>query len=584
MRKTKIVCTLGPATNDEETIKELIKAGMNVARMNFSHGNHEEHLHRINLVKKVSKELGIPVGLMLDTKGPEIRTGDMAGDKIELKTGSEVVISKEEVLGTPEKFSISYKGLAEDMEIGQEILLDDGLIELEVVAVGDEDVIAEVKNGGELSSKKGVNLPGVKVNLPALIKKDISDIKFGVEHGVHFIAASFVRKASDVMEIRKVLEETGNEDTFIIAKIENQEGVDNIDSILHVADGIMVARGDLGVEIPAEKVPVIQKTLIRKCNQAAKPVITATQMLDSMIRNPRPTRAEASDVANAIFDGTDATMLSGESAAGKYPIESVETMALIALEVEASPTYKEKFDLTSHTRTDSITEAISLATCETAGELGIEAIITSTGSGLTARTVSKFRPMTPIVAVTPSRRVLHQLTLSWGVYPIQAARSSTTDEMMDNAISAALDHGLIEDGDLVTITAGTPVGIPGTTNLIKIDVVGKPVTEGHGIGKGIVVGKAKTVSSAEEADQKVEEGDILIAPMTDRNYISAMKKAAAVVTYSGGLTSHPAIVGLNLGIPVVVNAGDISDEFDDGEIITVDGVRGLVYRGQAHLK
>jgi len=584
MRKTKIVCTLGPATNDEKTIEKLVEAGMNVARMNFSHGNHEEHLHRINLVKKVSKELGIPVGLMLDTKGPEIRTGDMSGDKIELKTGSEVVISKEEVLGTPEKFSISYKGLAEDMEIGQEILLDDGLIELEVIKIDDEDVITRVKNGGELSSKKGVNLPGVKVNLPALIKKDISDIKFGVEQGVHFIAASFVRKASDVMEIRKVLEETGNEDTFIIAKIENQEGVDNIDSILHVADGIMVARGDLGVEIPAEKVPVIQKMLIRKCNLAAKPVITATQMLDSMIRNPRPTRAEASDVANAIFDGTDATMLSGESAAGKYPIESVETMSHIALEVEASATYQEKFNHSRHTKTDSITEAISLATCETAGELGIEAIITSTGSGLTARTVSKFRPMTPIVAVTPSRRVLHQLTLSWGIYPLQAARSSTTDEMMDNAISAALDHGLIKDGDLVTITAGTPVGIPGTTNLIKIDVVGKPVTEGHGIGKGVIVGKARIVSSAEEADQKVEEGDILIAPMTDRNYISAMKKAAAVVTYSGGLTSHPAIVGLNLGIPVVVNAGDISDEFDDGEIITVDGVRGLVYRGQAHLK
>ena len=584
MRKTKIVCTLGPATNDKEIIKEVVEAGMNVARMNFSHGDHDEHKQRIDMVKEAEKETGQTVGLMLDTKGPEIRTGEMKGDKIQLEADTELVITKEDVEGTTEMISVSYKDLAQDMEIGNKILIDDGLIELEVTEIDGDNVVTRVVNGGELGSRKGVNLPGVKVSLPALTEKDISDIRFGVKQGIHFIAASFVRKANDVIEIRKILEESGNEDIFIIAKIENQEGVENLDDILEVADGIMVARGDLGVEIPAEKVPIVQKMMIRKCNEASKPVITATQMLDSMIRNPRPTRAEASDVANAIFDGTDATMLSGESAAGKYPVESVETMAQIAKEVENSESYKEKFAGKYEFAAESVTGAISLATCQTSEELGAEAIITSTGSGLTARTVSKYRPQTPIIAVTPNKRVLHQLAMTWGVSPLLAARSSTTDEMMDNAITTALEHELIEEGDLVTITAGTPVGISGTTNLIKIDVVGKPVADGQGLGKGIVVGKAKLVKTAEEAIEKIEEGDIMIAPMTDKDFVPAMKKAAAVVTFSGGLTSHPAIVGLNIGIPVVVNTGDISDEFKDGETITVDGVRGLVYRGQAHLK
>ena len=584
MRKTKIVCTLGPATNDKETIKRVVEAGMNVARMNFSHGDHEEHKHRFDLVKEIEKETGKTVGLMFDTKGPEIRTGEMKGDKIQLEADAEIVITKEDIEGTPEKISVSYKDLAEDIEVGDKILIDDGLIELEVTSIDNGDVICRVVNGGELGSRKGVNLPGVKVSLPPLTEKDISDIRFGVEQGIHFIAASFVRKSNDVIEIRKILEESGNEDIFIIAKIENQEGVENLDSILEVADGIMVARGDLGVEIPAEKVPIVQKMMIKKCNEASKPVITATQMLDSMIRNPRPTRAEASDVANAIFDGTDATMLSGESAAGKYPVESVATMAQIANEVENSDSYKEKFAGKYEFAAESVTAAISLATCQTAEELGAEAIITSTGSGLTARTVSKFRPQTPIIAVTPNKRVLHQLSMTWGVSPLLAARSSTTDEMMDNAISSSLEHGLINEGDLVTITAGAPVGISGTTNLIKVDVVGKPIADGQGIGKRIAIGKAKLVRTADEANEKIEEGDIMIAHMTDRDYVPAMKKASAVVTFSGGLTSHPAIVGLNIGIPVVVNTGDISDDFKDGEILTVDGVRGLVYRGQANLK
>src|SRR6056297_593423 len=584
MRKTKIVCTLGPATDDEEILREVIDSGLDVARFNFSYGNHEEQKKRIDMVKKISKEINKPIGLMLDTKGPEVRTGDLKEGKVQLEKGEETIITTEEIKGDADRFSVQYKNLPSDLEEGSQILIDDGLIELIVKEIKGSEIKCEIKNGGELGSRKGVNLPGVKVQLPPLTEKDISDIKFGLKQDIHFIAASFTRKASDVIEIRKLLEEENAEDVKIIPKIENQEAVDNIDEILEVADELMVARGDLGVEIPAEKVPAAQKMMINKCNRAGKPVITATQMLDSMIRNPRPTRAEASDVANAIYDGTDATMLSGESAAGKYPVESVETMAQIAKEVENSESYKEKFAGKYEFAAESVTGAISLATCQTSEELGAEAIITSTGSGLTARTVSKYRPQTPIIAVTPNKRVLHQLAMTWGVSPLLAARSSTTDEMMENAVSTAVDHKLIEEGDLVTITAGTPVGISGTTNLIKIDVVGKPVAEGQGIGKSIAVGKAKIVKSAEEAIEKIEEGDIMIAPMTDRDFIPAMKKAAAVVTFGGGLTSHPAIVGLNIGIPVVVNTGDISDEFKDGEIITVDGVRGLVYRGKAHLK
>ncbi len=584
MRKTKIVCTLGPASNDKETLLEMAEKGMDVARFNFSHGDHQEHKHRMDLIKEIEQELGRPLGIMLDTKGPEIRTGELAADEVELKQDDRIILTTEKVEGTADKVTVQYDKLPEDVKQGNMILVDDGLIELEVEKVEGAEVFCRIVNGGTLGSRKGVNLPGVNVQLPALTEKDRKDIRFGVDQGIHFVAASFVRKASDVIEIRKLLEEAGAEDTKIIPKIENEEGVENIDDIIEVSDGIMVARGDLGVEIPAERVPVIQKQLIRKCNEAAIPVITATQMLDSMIRNPRPTRAEASDVANAIFDGTDAIMLSGESAAGKYPVRSVETMARIARETEDSISYTRKIAGIKEPHSNTATEAISYASCETAVNLEAQAIITATGSGLTARKVAKYRPPIKIVAVTPNARVQHFLTLSWGVYPLVSAVTESTDEMIENATQVALEKGLVQDGDMVIITAGAPVGIPGTTNLIKVDVVGKPVIEGMGVGKKIVVGTVVRAETAREANAKVNKGDILVTRMTDKEYMPAMKKATAVITAEGGLTSHPAVVGLNLGKPVVVGAGNKIEELKDGEEITLDGARGLVYRGKAHLR
>ncbi len=586
MRRTKIVCTIGPASDRKSVLKKLVKAGLNVARLNFSHGTHEEHKKRIETIKEVEKNLNEPIGIMLDTRGPEIRTGKMKDNAVKLEQGESLEVVSGDVEGTSEKISITYSGLAEDIVVGQKILLADGLIELKVKEIRDGVISCKVLNGGILGSNKGVNVPGVKVNLSSLTDKDTEDIIFGIKNGIHFIAASFVRKASDVIEIRKLLEEEWAHNIKIIAKIENQEAVNNIDSIIEVADGVMVARGDLGVEMPTEKIPIIQKKIISKCNKAAKPVITATQLLDSMIRNPRPTRAEATDVANAIFDGTDATMLSGESAIGDYPVEAVKTMDRIAKETEKSDSYREIFHNRIKTRknADTVTEAISFASCEAAADLGASAIITATGSGYTARMVSKNRSLTPIIAVTPNDIVRHTLTLIWGVYPLLVATSNSTDEMMDNAVEVALSSGLVNDGDLVTLTAGVPVGISGTTNLIQIDVVGKPLIEGQGVGKGIVSGKIRIAMTADKADEKVKKGDILVTRLTNKQYEPAIARAAAVIATDGGLTSHPAITGLDYGIPVIVNTGDIFNKIKDGELVTIDGVRGLVYRGKANIK
>lgn len=584
MRRTKIVCTIGPASEDKSILPELFKAGMNVARLNFSHGNHQEHKKRIDTIKEIEKELSNPIGIMLDTQGPEIRTGDLETGEVELTSGEEFTLVTDKIKGNSKQVSVTYKNLPQELEEGSIILLDDGLIELEVKEVYKDSVCCKILNGGILGSHKGINIPDVKSNIPALTDKDKSDIKFGIKNGIHFVAASFIRTAADVIEIRKLLKNEWAKDIKIIAKIENQEAVSNIDDIINVADGIMIARGDLGVEIAAEKVPIVQKEIINKCNKLAKPVITATQMLDSMIRNPRPTRAEASDVANAIYDGTDAIMLSGESAIGKYPVESVKTMARIAEETEKSDSYKSIFANRSAHDSETVTEAISFASCKTAEDLDAQAIITATGSGYTARMVSKNRSLTPIIATTPNDAVRHTLTLSWGIYPLLVCNSGSTDQMMENATKAALDSGLLENGDLVTITAGIPVGISGSTNLIKVDVVGKPLVEGQGIGKGIVTGKVKFAYTADEAIEKVEKGDILITRMTNKQYEPAIKKASSLITAEGSLTSHPAITGLNLGIPVIVNTGKIFDILDEGELVTVDGVRGLIYRGRANIK
>lgn len=471
MKKTKMVCTVGPASESEEILTKIMEAGMNASRHNFSHGDHAEHKARIEMVRKIAKKLNREVAVILDTKGPEIRTGNFEPSKLELQKGSEFTIYVgEEVVGDATKCSVSYDGLANDVKPGNTILIDDGLVGLEVKAVEGNKIICEVMNTGLVGSHKGVNVPGVSVNLPALTEKDKADLKFGCEMGVNMIAASFVRKVEDVRAIRKVLDENGGKDILICPKIENQEGIDNIDEIIAESDALMVARGDLGVEIPIENVPAAQKMMIKKCNEAGIPVITATQMLDSMIRNPRPTRAEVSDVANAIFDGTDAIMLSGESANGSYPVEAVRTMARIAEEAEKQLKYQVAVSkATNHI--PAISGVISRAACNAANELHASAIVSSTQSGATAKRLSQCRPECPVIAITPDVTVARQLAFSWGVYPVVSERLESTDEMMNNSVEIAKENGFVKSGDTVVIAAGVPAAEVGATNLMKVSVV-----------------------------------------------------------------------------------------------------------------
>ncbi|CCQ97973.1 pyruvate kinase [[Clostridium] ultunense Esp] len=584
MKKTKIVCTIGPASEKEEVLRELFLKGLNVARLNFSHGTHEEHRIRINTIKKLREELKLPIGIMLDTKGPEIRLGSFDQEAIELKDGDSFTLTTRDILGDESIVSVSYEGLAKDVNKGDRILVDDGLVELEVVEIlNGTDIKCTVLNGGTLRDHKGVNIPNVSINLPAVTGKDIEDIKFGIENDIDFVAASFIRKAEDVLEIRKILEENGGEYIDIISKIENQEGVDNIDEIIEASDGIMVARGDLGVEIETEEIPLIQKKIIKKCNIAGKPVITATQMLDSMMRNPRPTRAEVTDVANAILDGTDSIMLSGETAAGKYPIESVKTMYDIATRTETSSEYLEILKFKSVDKDISTTNAISKATCTTAEDLKASAIITATSSGYTSKAISKFRPKAPIIAATTTERVMRKLSLVWGVYPVLSLKSDDTDEVIDRSIHSAVEKGYIKEGDLIIITAGIPVGVSGTTNLIKVHTVGKVLVKGTGIGKQSITGEICIGSNKEELQNKFKEGDILVSKFTDKDMVDFMKKASAIIVEQGGLTSHAAIVGLNFEKATIVGVKNATKILNDGDIVTVDTVTGLVYKGEARV-
>lgn len=583
MLKTKLVCTIGPASEQTTALAEMINSGMNVARLNFSHGTHAEHKARIDAVREAADTAGRSVAIMLDTKGPEIRVGLFKEKKITLREGDHFTLTTRMIEGTNDIVSVNYARLPQDVKHDSIILLDDGLVGLRVVdIVGGTDVRCVVQNPGDLSDRKRVNLPGVTVSLPAVSDKDIEDIKFGIEAGVDFIAASFTQKASDVLEIRKLVEDTGA-DIAIIAKIENEAGLAHVDEILKVADGLMVARGDLGVEIPAEEVPIAQKIMIEKCNRAGKPVIIATQMLDSMMRNPRPTRAEASDVANAIFDGADAIMLSGETAAGKYPVEAVQTMARIATRTEEVLDYADLLRKREVHARCTTTDAISRASVQTALSLSAEAVVTSTESGYTARMVSKYRPGVPIIAVTPNARTMRRLQLTWGVYPLLGPRTQNTDEMIDTAVQSGLRAGLLKEGDLAVITAGIPVGIPGTTNLIKVHVVGSVLIRGAGIGGQGVSGRICLARTPREAAAKFQDGDILVSDSTDAEFVPYMERAAAVVTEEGGLTSHAAIAGLSLGIPVIVGAEGALEVLGDGMIATVDPVRGLVYKGETRV-
>lgn len=582
LHKTKIVCTIGPASESEQMLRKLIQHGMNVARLNFSHGTHEEHASRIQLIKQVAAEEQKTVGILLDTKGPEIRTGDLKVAEVELKKNQQFVLTTEDVLGDEQQVSVSYPALPDEVKPHDTVLIDDGLIGLTVLQTTATEVICRVENGGILKSKKGVNLPGIKLKLPGITEKDANDIRFGIEQEVDFIAASFVRKPEDVLEIRKILEEV-NTDIQIIAKIENQEGIENIDAILKVADGIMVARGDMGVEIPVEEVPIVQKNIIEKCNRLGKVVITATQMLDSMQRNPRPTRAEASDVANAILDGTDAIMLSGETAAGKYPLESLQVMSSIARRIEEDLNYQDEYIKRARVVDHSITDSISQAVVSTASHLNCQAIITPTETGYTARMVSKYRPQVPIIAVTRNPMVLRQLVLVWGVHPMVGGLASSTDEMFQTAVASSLRSELVKQGDLVLLTAGVPVGQSGNTNLMKVHVIGGVLAQGQGIGKKVVTERVVIGSSSEEINQKMFDGAIIVTHSTDKEMMPAFKRASAVITETGGLTSHAAVVGVSLGVPVVVGVEKATTIIRDGMEITVDTNRGQVYSGRANV-
>lgn len=583
MRKTKIVCTIGPASESIENLTKLIENGMSVARLNFSHGDFSEHENRIKNIRHAAKKCNESVGILLDTKGPEIRTHKMQDGKITLTKNSNLIISMDEVVGTNEKISVSYDGLISDVNKGAKILLDDGLIALEVIEIHSErnEIVTTVLNDGTLTDFKGVNVPGVSVNLPGMTEKDRQDILFGIKNGVDFIAASFVRKAADVLLIRELLEQNNATDIQIISKIENEEGVKRIDEILRVTDGLMVARGDLGVEILAEEVPLVQKELIRKCNYYGKPVITATQMLDSMQRNPRPTRAEASDVANAILDGTDAVMLSGETAIGSYPVEAVKTMNDIALRTEQSIDHKGILSKIGKHSDHNITDAIGQSVAHTAYDLDVNAIITPTESGHTARMIAKYRPKAPIVAVTGNDVVSRQLSLTWGVYTYTGSSATTTDEMLDLAIEDSLKTNIVKHGDLVVITAGVPVGEAGTTNLMKIHVVGDIIAKAQGIGRTSAYGKVVIANNSEEANEKVTEGSILVTVGSDKTMIKAIEKCAALITEEGGLTSHAAVVGLSLQKPVIVGLKNALNILKDGMEITVDANTGIIYKGHA---
>ena len=582
-KKTKIVCTLGPSSDTPEIITALLENGMNVARFNFSHGTHEEQRGRIMKLREVAERVGSPVAYLLDTKGPEMRLGKFQDKKVLLEEGKQFIITGRDVEGTADICSVTHKNLPHEVAPGNRILLSDGLVELLVERVEGEDIITKILNTGEVSTGKRVAAPDVAVQMPFLSEKDIADIKFGVEMDMDFIAASFVQRASDILAIRRVLEEVGG-DMQIIAKIENAEGVRNIDSILRVADGVMVARGDLGVEIPTEEVPVIQKLLIQKCNQAAKPVITATQMLESMIVNPRPTRAEASDIANAIMDGTDAIMLSGETAAGKYPIEAVKMMNKIAVHTEQNLNYEKMF-LTKGIATNiSSTNAISHATVQVAQELHAAAILTVSASGYTPRMISKYRPNAPIICVTPYQKTRRRVQLLRGVKTILGHFCKNSDEMVGNGVDSAVEAGAVKEGDLVVITAGVPVGISGTTNMIRVQVIGDVLLRGAGIGQRAAVGNCCVASSIKDIKEKFKPGDILVTNGINEETARYAAQASAIITEEGGLTSPAAIIGVSCGIPVIVGAKEARTILHDQDRVTVDAARGAVYKGDTNAR
>ena len=585
MRKTKIICTLGPSTDKEGVLRELVANGMNVARFNFSHGSHEEHLGRFEKLKAIREELGKPVAALLDTKGPEIRLKDFKNGTEMLEAGQTFTLTTREVEGTKEICSITYKDLPQDVQVGGTIMLDDGLIKLQIQTVNDTDIVCKVLNNGKIKNKKGVNVPGVHLSMPYMSQRDRDDIIFGAQQGFDFIAASFVRTAQDVYDIRNLLNEY-NSNIRIIAKIENREGVNNIDRILAAADAVMVARGDLGVEIDFTELPGIQKNLIDRSFSFGKPIVTATQMLDSMIVNPRPTRAEISDVANAIYDGTSAIMLSGETAAGDYPVEALKTMSAIAERTEQESHCLRGRLMDSSTGKITVSDATAHAACLTAKDVNAAAIVTVSESGTTARLLSKYRPEQPIIACVMREQVQRQLSLSWGITPLMMSLAHSTDELIEMSTSLAKENGYLHNGELAVVTAGVPVGVSGTTNMIKIHMVGNCLATGVGIGRESsdvtnATGKACVCRTLEEVRAKFKPGMVLVVPSTNNDMTDFVRNAAALVVEEPGLNSHAAIIGKALQKPTVVGAAGATNHIRDGLMIAVDCAHGSVQRLQA---
>ncbi len=585
-RRTKIICTLGPSTDNEAVMRALIEEGMNVARFNFSHGPHDEQMGRLKMLRKLRKELGKYVAALLDTKGPEIRLVEFEKGKTELKTGQTFTLTTDDILGTDERVSITYKNLADDVKLGDHILIDDGLVGLEVVEikpvakpvntkVNARDIVCKVLNDGVISNKKGVNVPNVDLTMPFISEKDYGDICFAVENDYDFIAASFVRTAEDVMEIRKILAEKGGEDIKIISKIENMQGVRNIDDIIRVSDGIMVARGDMGVEIPLEDVPVMQKMIIKKVCEAGKIVITATQMLDSMMKHPRPTRAESTDVANAIYDGTSAIMLSGETAAGMYPIEAVKTMVRIATRTEHDINYLQRFRQRRTMCNPDVTNAISHATCTMAGDLSAAAIVTVTKSGRTARMISKYRPNCTIIGECLTEKVCRQLNLEWGVEPILITEEQDASQLFEKAVDVAEMAGFVSKGELVVLTGGVPLGVSGTTNLIKVQVAGHILVTGKGLNGKKISGNLCVCHSNEDL-KSFKDGDIIVAADTTNEMMAQMRQASALIVEAEGANCHAAIAGLSLDIPVLIAAKNALNVLKTSAYVEVDCESGVV--------
>ena len=585
MRKTKIICTLGPSTDKDGVLRELVANGMNVARFNFSHGSYEEHKGRLDNLKAIRAELGKPVAALLDTKGPEIRLKEFKNGVEMLEAGQTFTLTTREVEGTKEICSITYKDLPQDVHEGGTIMLDDGLIKLRITNVTDTDITCEVLNSGKIKNKKGVNVPGVHLSMPYLSQRDRDDIIFGVQQGFDFIAASFVRTAQDVYDIRNLLNEYDS-NIRIIAKIENREGVNNIDSILAAADAVMVARGDLGVEIDFTELPGIQKSVIDRSFSFGKPIVTATQMLDSMMVNPRPTRAEISDVANAIYDGTSAIMLSGETAAGAYPVEALKTMSAIAERTENEVHYRDNRLVDASNGQISVSDATAHAACLTAKDVNASAIVTVSESGNTARLLSKYRPAQPIIACVMNEQVQRQLAISWGITPLMMALAHSTDELIEMSTNLAKENGYLHDGELAVVTAGVPVGVSGTTNMIKIHMIGNCLATGVGIGpEGAALanatGKACVCHNLDELRAKFKPGMVLVVPSTSNEMLSYVRDAAAIVVEEPGLNSHAAIAGKALLKPTIVGAAGATSHIRDGLMIAVDCAHGSVQRLQA---